>query len=197
MIQAYLDSIKEKAAEIAIQYTNGKLNARLNGEKDAQLIANHSMRVIYLWGVIEYAYLVGTTLYIGGTAVSDTYLRDTFNKLWHFNGIYSAVDLSDYTTIVADDGDGGAVDPANPTVTTDHYRSGNMIVTVGANPVTFIKDGVASPLASNDYTVDAWAISNSGFKQNNVVVGSLVAAGFTAEDILEAGTLYYIATLNT
>jgi hypothetical protein len=197
MIQAYLDNIKETAAEIAISYTNGRMEAMLKGKSNIQELENHSMRVIYLWGVINYTYLVSTTPYIGGTAVTDAYIEEVWGKLNHYKGFFIDVDLTDYPTIVADDGDGGDSVEDSASTNEDHYRSGNMIVTVGANPVTFIKNGVASPFESNDYTVQAWVISESGFRQNNVEVVSQVAAGFTANDVLEAGTLFFIATLNT
>jgi hypothetical protein len=197
MIQAVLDNMKEKAAEIAIQYTNGYLNSRLEGAVNVEELANHSARVIYLWGIMNYVYLVSEVPYIGGTAVTDEYILETSQKLWHYNGYFADVSLSDYATIVPDDGNEGDCSGGGDSQTEDHYRSGNMIVGIGANPVTFIKNGVAAPFEDNDYTVQAWAISNSGYRQNNVVVTAQVAAGFTANDILEAGTLYYIATVNT
>lgn len=197
MLSAVLDSMKEQAAKIAITYTDGRMDAIYRGTSKIEKISNDSMRVIYLWGIMNYAYIDGTTVYLGDTAVTDAYIQEAMDKLWHYNGRFSQVDLSDYAAIVADDGEGGAYDPSTTTQDNDHYRSGNIPVTVGANPVTFIKNGVASALPSNDYTVEAYAISQSGYRQNNVVVSGIVAGGFVASDILEAGTLYYIATLNT
>lgn len=197
MIQAVLDNIKEVAASIGIQYTNGELNARLSGGGNVQNLSDNSMRAIYLWGIINYTYLVGEVPWIGGAAVTDAYILETYQKLFHYNGRFASVDLSDYTEITPDDGDGGSSGSESSSQSEDHYRSGSMVVVIGANPVTFLKNGVPTPFASNDYTVQAWAIAESGFRQNNVVVVSQVASGFTANDILEGGTLYYIATLNT
>lgn len=196
MIQAYLDNIKEVAAEVAVKYTNGRQNAVFNGTMDVRKLTDESMRVIYLWGVINYTYLVGEIPYLGDTAVTDAYILKTSQKLWHYNGVFSSIDLTDYTTIVPDDGEGGAC-VGGVSETTDHYRSGSLSVSVGANAVTFIKNGVASPLASSDYTVEVWVLTESGYKQNNVVVTTQTAGGFVASDVLEVGTLYYIATLNT
>jgi hypothetical protein len=197
MIQAVLDNIKEVSASIGILYTNRSLNAKLTGSGKVQELSDNSMRAIYLWGVINYTYLVDEVPYIGGTAVTDAMILEASQKLYHYNSQSDIVDLSDYSEIVPDDGDGGVVVETPTPETSDHYRSGSMSVVIGANPVTFLVGGVPTPFTSNDYTVQAWVISNSGFRQNNLVIVSQVASGFTANDILEGGTLHYIATLNT
>jgi len=196
MIQAVLDNIREQAARIAIQYTNGRENAMLRGGNSEE-IADHCKRVIYLWGVINYTYLDGTTPYIGGTAVTDAYVFEASTKLWHYSGQFADVDLSDYSTIVADDGEGGAVQPGETADTLDDHRVGSQRVTIGQNVVTFIKDGVASPLPSNDYTVIAWVEGDSGFRQSNLQPSTYVASGFVVDDVLEAGLIRYQAVLNT
>lgn len=190
-----LENLVEEAANIVVRFTNERVAAALNGSPKYQSLANDSMRVNFLFGALDAVYESGGDWYIGGTEVSDAYVQEIYQKIWHYNIAFKA-DLTDFTEVVPDDGEGG-VCIANPTVTDDHYRSGNIPVVVGANPVTFIKNGVAAPFSENDYTVQAWAMSNSGYRQNNVVVVGMTAGGFIANDILEAGTLYYIATLNT
>lgn len=185
----------EESANILVGFTNERINAALDGKWNYNSLFNDSVRLHYLVGALSSVYLDGTTPYIGGASVTDAYIQEIYQKIWHYNRAFKA-DLSDYEEIVPDDGDGGAYVP-NVVVIEDYYRSGNLPVVVGANPVTFIKNGVAAPFSENDYTVQAWAISNSGFRQNNVVVTGTTAGGFVANDILEAGTLYYIATLNT
>ena len=194
MIQAVLDNYTEKAAEIAVQYTNGKESGYLTGARDIADIENQSMRVVYLWGVINHAYLTGTTPYIGGTAITDAYLNETMHKLWHYNGVYEDVDLSSYSEITPDDGDGGAETPDAGTPA-DNMRVGTESVTTGPASVTFEVNGYASPLDSANYVVSAWVISNTGYRQDIVDISGQTAAGFTANNIIAAGTLYYIATL--
>jgi len=195
MNQLLLNSMVEESANILVGFTNERINATLSGTNNYISLYNDTVRVHYLCGALNSVYLVGTTPYIGGSAVTDAYVQEIYQKIWHYNRAFKA-DLSDYDEIVPDDGEGGAYVP-NVTTEDDHYRSANLPVVVGANPVTFIKNGVASPFTSADYTVQAWAISNSSYRQNNVVVTGQTAGGFVANDILEAGTLYYIATLNT
>jgi hypothetical protein len=155
------------------------------------------MRVVYLAGIIDYVYLVGTTPYLGGTAITDTDVLEASQKLWHYSGRFRDIDLESYSQVTADDGDGGATDPSDPSQGSDHYRSGSVPVVAGANPVTFIKNGVASPLPSADYTVEAWVIASSGQRQSELVITTKTAGGFVANDVIKAGTLNYIATLNT
>ena len=109
MIQAYLDSIKEAAAEIAIQYTNGRINAVFTGNGEYNETFNNSMRLHYLLGAIDSVYLVGGVPHIGSTAVTDAYVKELSNKIWHYNGIYRSVELDDYAVITPDNGDGGSI----------------------------------------------------------------------------------------
>jgi hypothetical protein len=124
-------------------------------------------------------------------------VKTVFEKIQHYNGIYSSVDLIGYTEITPDDGDGGSTETGGGTTDPDHYRAGSLPVVAGANAVTFLKDGVPSPLASADYILDAYVIAASGQMQNNVVPTSKTAGGFVASDVLKAGTLYYTARLIT
>lgn len=196
MISATLDSMKESAARIMREYTNGWLNARLAGAKNTIALGNDCMRVVYLAGVIDYTYLVGEVPYLGGTATTDEEILAASQKLWHYSGRFRDIDLEGYSQIVPDDGDSGACDGSTGT-TEDHYRSANLPVVAGANAVTFIKDGIASPLPSAAYTVEAWVIASSGQRQSELVITTQTAGGFVASDVIRAGTLYYIATLNT
>jgi len=196
MNQLLLDNIVEEASQICIGYTNERIGATLSGAINRVSLYNDSIRVHYLLGAIKAVYLVGSVPYIGLSPVEDSYVQELYQKIWHYNRKFKS-DLSDYDAVVPDDGEGGACDPDLIGLAEDHYRSGNIPVVVGANPVTFIKNGVPTPFVENDYTVQAWAMSNSGYRQNNVVVVGMTAGGFIANDILEAGTLYYIATLNT
>jgi len=192
-----LQDIKQDCARIVIQYSNGYCNARMSGTRDENDIHNDLLRVHYLYSIIKNCFLSGTDVYVGDTIIADNIVETILGKIWHYNGVYADVAMSDYAAITPDDGDGGATDPCTPTQDSDHYRSGNLAATIGANVVTFIKDGVASPLASSDYTVDAWVIANSGQKQTNLVLTTRTAGGFVASNVLKAGTLYYVATLNT
>ena len=197
MIQAYLDNIKEDAARIVREYTNKECYAALKGERDYKFYLNESKRCVYFAGIIDHLYLVDETPYLGGTEVTEEYVTSVVAKIWHYSGVYADTELDSFLTITPDDGDGGACEGSGGTTDDDHYRSGSVIVTAGPNPVTFIKNGVASPLPSALYTVRAWAITESGQLQSQVVVTNQVAAGFTASDVLKAGTLYYQATLDT
>jgi hypothetical protein len=197
MNQSRLDSIKQDCARLLIQFSNGYWDSRLRGTSKENQNYLDNLRVNYLFGIIKESYLVAEVVYVGDTVIPDNEIETVFDKLWHYSGIYSDVDLSDYTDITPDNGEGGAVEDGGSTIDTDTYRSGNMAVVVGSNPVTFIKDGVASPLSSNDYTVVAYVKTPGGYQQNNLQISTLTAGGFVVEDILEAGTLYYQATLNT
>ena len=165
MIQAYLDSIKEAAAEIAIQYTNGRINAVFTGNGEYNETFNNSMRLHYLLGAIDSVYLVGGVPYIGSTAVTDAYVKELSNKVWHYNGIYRSVELDDYAVITPDNGDGGSIENGGTTVVDNNQRVGELTVGVGANVITFYVNGVATPFPNTNYQVDAWLITNSGYMQ--------------------------------
>lgn len=198
MIQAYLDSIKEDSARILREYTNTKLYYSLTGNIGFQKAYNDAMRCVYLAGVIDSIYLIGTTPYIGDSEIEESYITDTVGKIWHYSGMSETIDLTPFSTVVPDDGGSGSEEGDDDTPQSqDHYRSGSLPVVIGANPVTFIKNGIPSPLASSDYTVEAWVIASTGQRQSNLVITGQVAGGFIASDVLKAGTLYYIATLNT
>lgn len=196
MISATLDSIKEDAARILREYTNGALNARLAGAKNAVELESDCMNVVYLHGVLDYVYLIGETPYLGTTAITDADVLAASQKLWHYSGRFANVDLSGYTQITSDDGDGGTTDPSSPT-TEDHYRSGSVAVTSGSNIVTFVKNGVVSPLPSADYTVVMWVTLSDGSIQRNLVPTTKTAGGFVVSDVLGSGVLEYQATLDT
>lgn len=197
MNSATLDSIKEHAARIAREYTNGWLNARLIGAGNIDKLNDDSLRVTYLAGVIDYIYLIGTTPYLGGTAITDADVLQASQKLWHYSGRYKDTALSGFTQVTPDEGDSGSTTPSTPSQDADHYRAGSLAVVAGANAVTFIKDGVASPLPSASYTLEAWVITSSGQRQSELVITTKTAGGFVASDVLKAGTLYYQALLNT
>lgn len=193
MLQRQLDILKEKSAEIVIQYTNGLLDARLRGTIEYQDAYLHTMRLMYLWGVMKNSFLVGGVLYVGDTILSGTDLEGVYHKIWHYNGIYDGVDLSDYTAITPDDGDGGTDegDGGGGGSSTDHYRSNDVVSIVGTNVVTF-----SSPLPSVDYTVTVYNTGASGYLQKNLVVSTKTANGFVCGDVLEAGILTYFAVID-
>ena len=53
MNQAQLDSIKEKSAEVFIQYTNGLSDAALGGGGGYNDILDNCCRLHYLYGIIK------------------------------------------------------------------------------------------------------------------------------------------------
>lgn len=197
MTQAQLDKMKEVAAGVVIQYSNGWVDAMLGGADGVEDIFDHCTRLHYLWGILDEARLVGTDIYVGDTEISGASIAGVFHKIWHYNGIFAGVDLSDYSSITADDGDGGAVgENGGDSQESDHYRAGSLTVVAGSGTVTFYKNGVASPLLSSNYQINAYVITTSGYLQENIVIGAKYKSGFTYTDILD-GTLHYVAQLNT
>lgn len=192
-----LTDIKQDCARILVQWGNGYWNATMSGAADTHDIGQDMLRIHYLYNIIKNSFLSGTDVYVGDTILEDNIVETILGKIWHYNGKYEDIDLSDYAAIVPDDGDGGSVDPDNPTEDTDHYRAGELPVVAGANAATFIKNGVASPLPSADYILTAWVMATSGQMQTNIVATSQTAGGFVASDVLKAGTLYYTARLIT
>jgi hypothetical protein len=188
--------IKEESARILVQYGNGYWSARMTGTLKEADIFNDMNRIHYLWSVIDNSFLDGSDVYVGDTVIADNDFETVHSKIQHYNGIYEAIDLSDFTAITPDDGDGGTVIGGGGE-TTDHYRAGSLSVVAGANAVTFIKDGVPSALPSTDYILDAYVIATSGQMQTNIVPTSKTAGGFVASDVIKAGTLYYTARLTT
>lgn len=200
-----LQDIKSDCARVVIQWSNGVWDARFAGHDYYQSVWNEMLRLHYLWAIVKNARLSGASVYLGDTEIADNILEQVKDKIWHYNGRFASIDMTDWIdvsnigddgTITQDDGDGDTVTDTTPT-SDDHYRSDGVPVVVGANAVSFIKNGVVSPLASSDYTVQAWVIAESGQRQNNLVITTQTAGGFVASDVLKAGTLYYIATLNT
>jgi len=195
-----LRDIKEEAARVLIQYSNGYLDARFRGSANEKQVFNNMKRMHYLWSIIRSAFLSDTDVYVGDTIMADNDFETVYEKLQHYNGIYSNVDLSVYSDITPDDGDGGSDDGdsgGGSTTSTDHWRAGNLPVVAGANAVTFLVGGVPSPLASADYTINAYVITSGGQRQDNLQITTQTAGGFVASDVLKAGTLFYTAILNT
>lgn len=193
MTQEQLDIFKESAAQILIQFSNGYLNSIFNGTGENLL--NDSIRLHYLCGIMDEAYLDNGIVYVGDTELSS--VGGVYHKIWHYNGMYADVDLTDFDPIVPDDGDGGSVETGGTTVVDNNMRIGQLTVGTGANVVTFYLGGVPTPFPNTNYQVDAWLITNSGYMQRQVVISNKLSNGFTVEDILEAGTLHYQATLDT
>lgn len=191
-----LEYIKEDCAGVLIQYSNGLVDAHLGGSGDLSDIFNHCLRLHYLYGVLDEIRESGGLLYVGDTQLSGEDLAGLQGKIWHYNGIFSDVDLSDYSAVVVDDGDEGEC-TGTTSVVNDHYRAGEVAVSAGSGTVTFMLDGVASPLASSDYQLTVYVATSSGYEQRNIVVSAKYASGFVYEDVLEAGTLHYVAELNT
>lgn len=191
-----LDNIKSRSAEILIQFTNGNIDSRLRGTSKIQQNFDDCLRLHYLYGIIDEARLVGSDIYVGSKQLTDVDFAEAYHKLWHYNGIYSAIDLSVYTDITPDSGDGDS-EPGGSVLSNDTYRSGQVTVLAGAATVTFMVDGVATPLASTDYTVDVYVRTASGYEQRNL--GNVVkfTTGFTVDDILEGGTLVYLAIMDS
>lgn len=194
MIQTRLDDIQRGCAEILVKYGNSRLDSQLRGTGDREQAFLEGLRPQYLCGIIKESYLSGSDVYVGSQIIPDNDMETILDKMWHYNR--NSVDLSIYSEITPDDGDSGSTSPETPT-TSDNERVGSQVVSIGANPVTFLKNGIASALSSADYTVFAYLVTDSGYQQNNVNVSGKVAGGFTVNDILEGGTLYYHATLNT
>ena len=196
-----LADIKQDCARIMVQWGNGYLDSILRGTPKENEIFNDTMRVHYLYGIIKELYLSGTDVCIGDVVLADNAVEAVFDKIWHYNGVSYGIDfnadLSDFDAIVPDDGDGGTVDPTTPTTDSDHYRVGELPVTVGTNAVTFFKDGVAAPFPSTDYIVIAWVETHTGYRQSNLQPSTYTAGGFIVTDVLEAGILKYQAILNS
>lgn len=195
MNSATLSAIQEKAAEIANQYTGGHLNARLRGVRDTKRLFNECKRVHYLYGVLSNVYLDGTDCYIGSKLITDAEVQQVSQKLWHYNGLFQNVDLSEFTPIVPDDGNSECVG-SGATNESDHYRVGEVPVVAGTNVITFYQNGVPKPFSTTAYQVDPWVEAYSGYMQRNLVVTKLTN-GFIVNDILEAGILKYHAILNS
>jgi len=164
----------------------------LNGTSEISDIFEHCLRVHYLWGILKESYLSSGTLYVGGTELTGEELEQVTHKIWHYNGIFSEVDLSVYDEVDEDDGDGGTdCDGGTTTEFDDHYRAGSLSVNAGSGTVTF-----TSPLDSNDYQLTVYVTTSSGYEQRNIAVSAKYASGFTYTDVLQAGTLSYFAVLN-
>lgn len=191
MTQAYLDWLKEISAQIAIQYTNGHVYSRLRGTGEEGDIFDHCLRVHWLLGAIKEAHLVSGVLKIGSETLDDADLTTIYHKLWHYNGIYADIDLTEFSDIVPDDGDEPGDDPTIIVVTEDHYRADTVLVSSGVNTVTF-----SSPLPSTDYRIVVYVDCISGYQQRNLVVGTKTANGFTVTDVLEPGVLTYFCVID-
>lgn len=187
-----MNNIKEEAALINIEYTGGRQYSMQQGTKDYNDIFNQCMRVAYLSAAIDEAYEVDGVTYIGDTVVD---LGQYYHKLWHYRGQFDIADADKQTAIIEDDGNSGS-EESIPT-SDDAYRAGEVVVGAGGAIITFMRNGVPSPLANADYQVDVRVAAYSGYEQRNVVISTKFASGFVVEDVLEAGILHYTAHLNT
>lgn len=187
-----MNNIKEEAALINIEYTGGRQYSMQQGTKDYNDIFNHCMRVSYLSAAIDEARDVDGVTYIGDTIVD---LGQYYHKLWHYRGQFDIADGDKQADIIDDDGEGGSEETT--TVVDDHYRAGSVAVGAGGAIITFMRNGVPSPLANANYQVDIRVVGYSGYEQRNVVPSTQFSSGFVVEDILEAGILHYTAHLDT
>ena len=191
-----LDNIKSRSAEALIQFSNGHVDSRLQGTKELQQNFKDCLKLHYLYGIIKEARLVGSDVYVGSQLLADADFAEAYFKLWHYNGIYASVDLSVYTDITPDSG-GGDSESGGTVLTNDTYRSGANAVSIGAATVTFMVDGVASPLPSTDYELTVYVRTASGYEQRNLGTTTKFTSGFTVTNILEAGTLIYFAVMDS
>lgn len=189
--------IEETCANVLVEYSNGFVNAMLNGTDQISNIFEHCLRLHYLWATLSEVRESGSTLYIGDTVLSGADLAIVNGKIWHYSGIFSDVDLTSYDEVVVDDGDSGATGGGTTVTTPDHYRAGEVAVSAGSGTVTFIKNGVASPLANSNYRLTVYVKTSSGYEQRNIVVSAKYASGFVYDDVLQAGILNYVAELDT
>ena len=172
-----LESVKEEAREIFVEFTNGLCEALAMGRKNIVSIINDAMRLQWLWGLTK-----------SGTIVIQENIVDSIDndsptiaieKLRHYRGIYKDVDLSQI---------GIVLNPSNPDPSgsiSDLLRSGHQAATIGANTIVF-----SSPLGTTNYTVNVWVIGNN---ESQYDLGDITKAetGFTVSDAIIEGTLYY------
>lgn len=191
MNSAQLDNMKSRSAEILVQFTNGYIDSRLRGTKDIGKNFKDCMRLHYLYGAMDNAILVGSDIYVGSQLIAPADVAETYHKIYHYNGVYQSVDLSDYSDIVADSGDGDSGSGTTPTPSEDFYRAGSVYVGAGSATVTF-----SSPLPSTDYQVDAYVRTASGYEQDNLGTITKSLNGFSVSEVLEAGTLIYFVVIS-
>ena len=198
MTQEELDILTENAAQVLVQYDNGMLDSLLQGTGEFRKIFNNAVYLHYLYGALKGITLTSGVPYIGSAVLSGSDVEQIYHKIWHYNGQYASVDLSNYTDITADDGGGGSSSSESSSSTSsDNVRAGHQASSVGTNIVTFTVDGIVSPLASADYVISAWNLTSTGYKQVNLNVTTQIAGGFVIDNVITAGTLYYVCTLET
>lgn len=199
MIGQRLDLIKRESAMVLVEYSNGLLDSHLSGRAGYGELLDNSMRLHYLYGIINSSRLENGNVFIGSTQLSGDDLENVFSKIAHYRGIFSDVDLAVYATITPDDGNtGGSSGGGGPSPSpgdSDFYRQGSANIS-GATSIVF-----SSQLSSSDYQVEVLSyISSNGTRVNvresaisNRQLGQFT---FTPPTGFTQGVLTYRAILN-
>ena len=178
-----IDSLKDEARQIMLEYGNGVVYAGAFGQKKYAKLHNENMRVHYLYGLINNI-VQDTDFYIGDGVVTDDYVLESIEKLRHYKGVGRNIDLTDVGTITEE------IAPVVPDPAYDYIRTGAEAVVAGQNVITF-----SSALNSALYVLDCWVMTSDGDRQSNLGISAQVAGGFTVDDVIDTGTLYYTAIM--
>lgn len=184
-----LNDINQEATKVLIRYSSQLIKASFFGADNLRSLYTDNLNLHCLCGYINSLTYDEGGYYMGITNVPDQEVNYVRSMIQFYNNReeYDVSDAPAYET--------GITTPTEDIVL--NYRAGSQVVTAGSNTVVFKVNNVSTPFATDQYIVHAWNIGADGSMQNNVVITNKVAAGFTASDIMDAGTLYYEAVLIT
>lgn len=183
-----LNALNQEVTTVLNSFSSQGIKAAFLGHDNYRALYTDLLNLHCLCGYVS-ALTYNNGYYLGATAVSDASVNYVRAMVQYYANreMYDVSGAPVYGT--------GPTTPAADIVL--NYRAGSVVVTEGSNVVLFKVDNVNTPFATADYIVHAWSIGNDGSMQNNLVLTNKVAAGFTASDVMDAGTLYYEAVLIT
>lgn len=183
-----LNQLNQEATAVLTRYGSMFIKGMYYGADNLRQLYTDLLNLHVLCGYMSELFYDGAYK-LGLTTRDEAEVQKVRAMIQFYNG------REEYDVSSTPDFGGGSVIPTEEIALT--YRAGQKASTVGSNTVLFYVNASLAPFDTANYIIHCWNIGTDGSMQNNVAITQKTAAGFTASDIMDAGTLYYEAVLIT
>lgn len=182
-----LNQLNQEATAVLIRYGSQFIKAAYFGADNLRSLYTDLLNLHVLCGYINSLWYDGAYK-LGLTTREESEVQRVRSMIQYYNGReeYDVSSSPDYGT--------GGETPVDIALS---YRAGTKASVVGSNDILFYVNSELAPFSTSNYIIHCWNVGHDGSVQNNVVITTKTADGFTASDVLDAGTLYYEAILVT